>query len=239
VSFQVRAIDGMVEEQKRFLHCFTLCIVCTTLSLCGDFFIMMELPGAWTAAAIMFFGMIYWAHSCMRIYSRFYFSNEKDTLMVADPTNAFNDEYTNSVDAEKSPLAAHAAGTTRPTPWDDGDDDEPGASGLKYQYSANISIRQGHSNSWPRYYLVLKGKYGLYYKDKKSFESCPMEPLNNRPIQLNEYVVDVKIEKDQYALNLIPADAEDYRKTWEFRVDTEQELQNWRTEFERVCSANP
>jgi hypothetical protein len=39
-----------------------------------------------------------------------------------------------------------------------------------------------------------------------------------------------------FLLNLIPTEAEDIRKTWEFRIDTENELQTWRTEFENVCA---
>lgn len=260
----------MVEEQQLFLICFTITTICTTFCLIGDFFIMMELPGAWCAGGIMFFGMFYWARSCLRIYNRFHFSNEKDMLRASNQASEFNEEFSNSIDMPHSPYAkVTAADGAIPQPsssnnnngpadnnnndYDD-DDDEPGTGtgGMVFQYAGNISIRTTtttgtgaagvgiSSTSWPRYYLVLKGRYGLYYKDKKAFEMFPMKPINNRPIHLNEYVVDTKIDTgDNYLLNLIPADPEDYRKVWEFRVDTEGELATWKRELEKVCARAP
>jgi hypothetical protein len=253
----VRAIDGMIEEQERFLLFYTLCTVTTIWALCGDFFAMMELPLSWTCSGILCGGLVYTGSSCMRIYNRFYFSNESDQIKAVNQVGMFNREYMNSFDegpAVAAPMPnaispvkpkdnkdSNGAGKSpqvapQHSPFVDYDDDPTIESSLRYQYSSHISMKLG--TGWQKLFFVIKGKYGLYYKDKKAFETAPMDPINNRPILLDEYVVDISIDTKNsiLLLNLIPADPEDDRKIWEFRVDTELELQMWKTEFEKVCS---
>ena len=56
----VKAIDGMIEEQHRFLFFFSLCTLTTALSFIGNFFIMMLEDGAWAAGSIIVIGICLW-----------------------------------------------------------------------------------------------------------------------------------------------------------------------------------
>jgi hypothetical protein len=236
----------MIEEQQRFLLFFTLSVVTTVWGLCGDFFIMMELPGSWAGSAVLFAGLIYSVSSCVRIYNRFYFKNDIDSIKGISQVGQFNREYMGSFDAGResviNPQHAGARSSIDPhsgsrrSPFVDYEDDPTIESSLRFEYSSYITMKTG--TSWSKFYFVIKGRYGLYYKDRTAFEYSPIEPINRRPIVLDEYVVDVGVDKvsNTFLLNLIPAEAEDIRKTWEFRIDTENELQTWRTEFENVCA---
>jgi hypothetical protein len=249
----------MIEEQQRFLVFFTLCTITTTLAMCGDFFVMMDLPGSWAGSGVLLFGLMYTGRTCTRIYNRFYFVNSLDTIKGVNQIGEFNREFRSSIeddsgsvinpqhagaDANDNDIRASMRSSVRSSmarnPYLDYDDDPTMESSLRFQYSSNMLLKMGAA--WKPVYFVIKGKYGLYYKDKAAFEAAPAEPINQRPILLKDYGVDVFVDissnanNNLFLLNLIPVDPEDERKAWEFKVDSEKNLEAWKAEFEKVCA---
>lgn len=110
-----------------------------------------------------------------------------------------------------------------------------GASGDMSLFTGYLTMKTGSmfSKSMSRRYFVIRGSFALYYHSKEEFEIRPNDPINKRPISLEGYLVDVEMSETEFKLVLSPDDndEDDMRKRWEFRCDTQSELDAWRQAF--------
>eukprot|EP00981_Chlorochromonas_danica_P010728 scaffold3349_cov165-Ochromonas_danica.AAC.6 len=90
---------------------------------------------------------------------------------------------------------------------------------------------------WERRYFIIKKTLVYYYKDKRSFELNPSRPLNQRPIDLEGYGLEVGAEEPPYLLSLVPTSEDDIRKIWSFRTDTLAEFRSWKDIFTKAIEA--
>lgn len=272
---QVRALDGMVNEQERFLFYFTLTVFFFTLCMIGDYFIMMDLRAAQACGVITIIGMVIWYRSLVRIYNRFHFKSEVNYRESTDADD-WNEQFRESMDDEpgkdvtsssssagaigvpsmsagSTPVISSKASSISAAPFQaaatpvhvpapsaavpsSSDSTQPTASSsaapkkvLTFaSYVAMPSGRKVFGRKWTRYYLVLRQSYLFYYKSLEDYNLNPTSPINNRPITLDGYVVDVRVTEKHFELILAPSDPEDERKSWEFRLDTETELNEWK-----------
>jgi hypothetical protein len=87
---------------------------------------------------------------------------------------------------------------------------------------------------WERRYFVLQGSSIFYYKDRRSYQLRPEEPVNTRPIDLRGYSLIAGAYEPPFAISLVPLDADDNRKAWKFRCDTLVEFNNWIEKFRKA-----
>jgi hypothetical protein len=106
---------------------------------------------------------------------------------------------------------------------------------FKYSGFLSVQIKTRSSSTWSRYYFVIRGPFGVYYKSKEDFDLNPNNPINGRPISFDGYSIDVQITEISYCIILTPSDPDDDRKTWEFRCDTQTELDAWVAAFTRAA----
>lgn len=72
VGSMVKAIDGMVEEQKTIFSAFAMTICFLGLQQIGMYFIMMDSTSAWISGGITLVAMISWYRYALRLYNRFH-----------------------------------------------------------------------------------------------------------------------------------------------------------------------
>lgn len=80
-----------------------------------------------------------------------------------------------------------------------------------------------------RVYMVIFRNKLLWYANKKEYECDPENPLNNRPVYIDNYVITTnKSQGNVYELTLTPdTSVTDGRKVFSFRCDTHLELAQW------------
>ena len=64
------------------------------------------------------------------------------------------------------------------------------------------------------------------YDSQSSFEKKPLDP-RYKPIDLEGYSIIDLSDKNPYFIKLACSDPSDIRRPWEFRCDTQAELENW------------
>lgn len=88
------------------------------------------------------------------------------------------------------------------------------------------------SDVWTRRYFVLQDKNLYYYKTREDFQFDPNKSIKNRPIDLHGYSVSTFVgDSNELHLHLVPIEEDDDRRIWEFRVDTDSELDAWVSAF--------
>eukprot|EP01038_Epipyxis_sp_PR26KG_P012148 gene12148-16265_t len=76
----VKAIDGMIIEQKQIVISFIATMVFFAFQCLGMWWIMMDSLSAISCCIVTFLGMFYWYHSCLRIYNRFKYNSSPLSL---------------------------------------------------------------------------------------------------------------------------------------------------------------
>jgi hypothetical protein len=102
--------------------------------------------------------------------------------------------------------------------------------GKSSMYAAYLSMKDRGKlgrERWKRRYFLLRGTHLFYYRDRRNFELNPAKPINKRAIDLEGYTLVAGSSKAPYPIRLLPTEAEDIRKVWKFRCDTESEFHNW------------
>lgn len=93
IGSMVKAINGMIIEQKQTLTFFVWSIIFFTMQTCGMFFIVMETASAIACSLIILIGIGITYHYTLRIYNRFYWdantehwrNAERERLSEMDP----------------------------------------------------------------------------------------------------------------------------------------------------------
>lgn len=260
----VRAVEGMVKEKDSIFLAFFLSVVLFQLASLACCFVVMSHNAAWTAMVIFIVGLWYWYKYCLRIYNRFKLEdigfawNDENQgnksrisrLFSTDSTWSERVESTGNSALGKNQFAPKRRtfvqkllGTNRPngpqkdltTPLVPAIDEKSGIN-----YMEGYLTMKGESTgvlvaSWTRRYFVLQDSDLYYYRTREDFQFDPKKPIKNRPISLDVYrLVTAVGNQGELRLNLMPVDETDDRRVWEFRVDTQSELEVWSSAFVRA-----
>lgn len=155
-----------------------------------------------------------------------------------DDANEESTPYVNMNDEEKATpatptvVADSVIGTTTGTKTTTAASGSSRENVTKLKYSGHLTVKGvkksfSLSDPWERRYFVVEDNFIYYYKDKKSYELEPQNPINRRPIDLEGYTLVAGAVEPPYAISLVPIDADDIRKAWKFRCDTLTEFNNW------------
>lgn len=197
----MKALDGMVKEQENMVFSFSLMLFFLAWSLVGTYGIFMNFITAVICSVITLIGMYHWYLYALRLYNRFKFS--PSYTWISDIRNDPNNLRRSLPDASLLPITIQGYLSIV--------DDEP-------------KILQ---SKLKRRYFVLRTLHIDYYSDQRSFEINPLKPVNKRPIELQDYRVDLEETETEFKLFLMPEDANDNLKEWEFRCDTRDEMTEW------------
>jgi hypothetical protein len=242
VGSMVRAVEGMVQEQEQILVVFVITIVFISFNLCGVFFVMMDYEGAILCTLILLLAMMIWYTFALRIYNRFKFSRETEDMRFNTPGSEQSLEYklksTGDIisDPTLKPSLTTTAATATPSATaasnrgDTSSKEVATGSSKAFEYSGYITVDTGKtmfSDPWKRRYMAVQRSNIFYYKDKKSFEEKPDDPINRRPIRLEGFQLNIVSQEPPYELSLSTVDEEDDRKLISFRCDTLSEVSYW------------
>jgi hypothetical protein len=128
-----------------------------------------------------------------------------------------------------------------------------------FQVSGYLSLKTSSfftsAPSFARKFALLKGPYFVYYNNQNDYETKPNQPVNKRAIKFSglvisfisllvcyvdirardytDYEVSVEVTEEYYQLTLLPTgDDAETLKSWEFRCDTQAELDKWCRAFQ-------
>lgn len=88
---------------------------------------------------------------------------------------------------------------------------------------------------WSRQYFVLTANGNLFtYASKQDYIERPHQHVTGRPLEVSNYV----ITYGKCEMIFEWKDKDEQVKPWEFRVDTEEELDVWKTALDHVVAAN-
>ena len=258
----VRAVDGMVSEQDQIFLSFILSLVFFTINTVVAFWFFMSNTIAWVCAALTFVFSAYWYKCCLRIYNRFKmhantrifeddikptkgtesvdrFKQMKNSLLLNNKNTTNNNNH--------SPSNNNCKDTQNPILLDHMDVGRPqivsmlstvnshitGYMSFRLKFDVNSS--EGRSQ---RKFFVLNNDNGslLYYKSERTFNDKPERPDISRPIILNEYSIECNKIQVPYRIVLTPIGEE--RATWEFTLDTAEEITTWSNSLERFCRSS-
>ncbi len=106
-------------------------------------------------------------------------------------------------------------------------------------------LKQKHK--WDRRYVILNfGSQLFYYANKSDYKTNPHSHLNPRPLILDEFYVSTtdsgdnssNVDKEnRFWFSLIPKEDDRYRN-WQYRTDTEEELDMWLTAMRQVSPSS-
>ena len=88
----IKAVEGMVIEQKTIVTHFNLTILFLGLNLIGVYGIMMTLPFAVMSSVFTVAGMFIWFQASLRILNRFKFSTQNDAQELDDDDDEDEDD---------------------------------------------------------------------------------------------------------------------------------------------------
>ena len=243
VGSMVKAVDGMVVDQRHILYTFMFTILLFAINVISMYWVMMDFTGALVSTLITFLGMYYWYTVLVKIYNRFKFKGMKKNIWD-DEMEGDDDEDDFEVDHMETLTnninnAPSAEGSKN-------QQQEVQQSGMLNQFRGGyISVKMaggggaaarvisvfGSGVHWQRVYAVVSGNSIAYYKDKVTFERDPRQMLKNRSILLEGFELSCSIEDAPYELILTPAAAASSRGAEkapiEMRCDTALEAINW------------
>jgi hypothetical protein len=77
-------------------------------------------------------------------------------------------------------------------------------------FSGYLSMKSGglFSSPWVRRFVVLRNNFLVYYTSKQDFENRPNNPVNKRPINFNNFDVNVEVTDTFYRILLTPGRGE-------------------------------
>lgn len=84
VGSMIRALEGMVIEQKHVVQSFVCTFFFFGIQTTGLYWVMFDFPNALACSIINCFGMFYWYHSALRVYNRFFFDSNHENLEWKD-----------------------------------------------------------------------------------------------------------------------------------------------------------
>eukprot|EP01034_Spumella_vulgaris_P024158 gene24158-30471_t len=207
----------------------------------------------YVCVAIVLIGGLFTYNYSLRIYNRFYFDKEKVewSETEANPVEEFNQMFSPAdgvktqqqlhqshspkvVESPHLPPSAGPSETASVSKFTSGGIANKGESSptpidgpaMMEGYLSMKNSKRFTIDNWDRRYFVLMANTLFYYKEKRSYQLSPAEPINRRPIDLEGYSLVPGPPQPPFALSLVP-EADDIRKAWKFRCDTLAEFNHW------------
>lgn len=246
----VNAVNGLVVEQKHILVAFIISIIFFAFQAVGMYWVMMESTSAIVSTCVTFVAMFFWYDYALKLFNRFRWDyKNSDWNDFTNPDQELDDLNPNSVvlskdssddvstNKKKNKFRFLHLKNRSSKPEDESDVPLYGVSKFidesrKNEPSGGYLTMKAHRNylmkePWERRFFVIKGTLIYYYKDKRSFQLNPSNPINRRPIDLEGYTFVAGNMEPPYVITLVPIDPDDIRKTWKFRCDTLGEFNSW------------
>ena len=88
---------------------------------------------------------------------------------------------------------------------------------------------------WQRKYVVMQGRYMMFFHTKQEFEDDSVTVMT-RPINLTGYSVS-ELDDLNLVMKLTPINTDDDRREWEFKFDTIHLLEDWANAIHRQVVA--
>ncbi len=208
---KVKSVEGMAEEQGRVVTAFALTILFVQLNNIGIYWIMMTHHNAIVATVITGVGLMYQYHCTLRIYNRFAFP-------ISHAAGWTEDERGVRVSSDSEP--SHGIQNLS----------KDAALGVQTMSASGYLTVLVKAKRYERQFVVMRGPRVYFYRSKDSYLLHPTDSLNKRPVCFPNYKMEIDISDDNLCIFLTPTlDAKS--KTWEFRCDTMEELNEWTARF--------
>lgn len=263
VGSMIKAVNGMVEEQKQILISFIVTIVFFSLSTIGTFFIMMNFEGAVVSSVVALVGLGFWYHYVVRIFNRFKWKKRLETVWgqhedqmatmtpqkISRSVNATSDVVANPSPKKKDKSSKWwKAFLLSRSKIEEKDLKEallptsmpPMDTSLCFggYITMEISSPGFFKDTWQRRYIVVENNLIYYYQNQEMFQKHPDQMIRPRPSNLEGYSLHMESVEPPFIIYLIPLSQEDDRKIIQFLCDTKHETEVWLEIFVKAIAHN-
>jgi hypothetical protein len=224
----VIAVDGLAEEKYIIVYTFFAAILSFALSTIAYFWVVETVIFASLSTLIVIVGIYFWYTYSIRIINKFQWDTDQvvwDDIQMG----AFNDQR--QIPSSSSKISNEGYLSLKDISFTKNSDNpwirfKNYRSLLPRPHTLHNQLTKRIYFHVHRKYFVLHGSSLYYYENDFAAQHEKDKPQNFRPIEVSGYDIQ-SILSYPFSITLVPMDASDDRRVWEFRCDTLDEAFTW------------